>query len=262
MERTTVGSFLRANQAWCLQLCEKETLNLGIAYYSDRFAQLPETNQYREVIAEDSTDVSAALDEASRWFSEKNLQCHRWAPATGQASPALEDLLTQKGFTKRTYTVFALARWPKIQRPDDLRILPARAVRDAFRRSIIEASSKDSLVQPQILADAWIERLDEPQLDAFVAMKASTPLGYAGLFQVGDIAQVLLPRVADRTLRPQVEKALLGHLLILAKRLAMANIVTALDENDHEERVHLESCGFVADGTIVEFDRVTPKTTQ
>jgi len=255
MERTTVGSVLRTTQAWCLHLGEKETLELGIAYYSDRFPDLPDTNQFREVIATDPDQVVAALDEASQWFQGKALKCHRWAPAVGDASPALAQRLLDCGFHKHTYNAFRLAKWPELQHNDNLRILPARAMREVFRTLIVANSKRHTQAIRISEAQAWNERLDEPQLDLFIAMNGTTPAGYAGLFQVGDIARVLLPVVSPEQSRANVADTLLDHMLTLAKRLTLATIVATLDADDETGRVWLESAGFVADGTIVEFDR-------
>jgi Acetyltransferase (GNAT) domain len=257
MERTTVGSVLRTTQAWCLHLGDKETLELGIAYYSDRFPDLPDTNQFREVIATDPDQVAAAFDEASRWFQEKSLECQRWAPAVGDASPALEQRLLDCGFQKHTHIAFRLAKWPELQHCDELRILPARAMRDAFHELIVANSKRHTQAIRISEAQAWNERLDEPQLDLFIATDQSTPVGYAGLFQVGDIARVVLPVITREHSRTNVADTLLDHMLTLAKRLTLATVVTTLDADDETGRVWLENAGFVADGTIVEFDRTT-----
>ncbi len=100
MERSTVGSLLRSTQTYCAQLCEKQALTYGIAYYSERFAKLPEANQFREVLVDDPARIPAAFDEAERWFKEQGLTCYRWAPADGQASDTLSGFLVSRGFRR------------------------------------------------------------------------------------------------------------------------------------------------------------------
>src|SRR3989304_5124695 len=98
MERTTVGSLLRSTQAYCSELCEKETLEYGIAYYNPRFASLPEANQFREVLIEDPSRIPEAFEQTETWFRHRELFCPRWAPAEGQGTKELADFLTQHGF--------------------------------------------------------------------------------------------------------------------------------------------------------------------
>src|SRR3990172_8473514 len=98
MDRTTVGSLLRSTQAYCSELCEKETLEYGIAYYNPRFSLLPEANQFREVLIEDLARIAEAFEQTEKWFRQQEMFCHRWAPAEGRGTDELADFLTQHGF--------------------------------------------------------------------------------------------------------------------------------------------------------------------
>ena len=256
MERSTVGSILRSTQAWCAQLCEKQTLTHGIAYYSERFAALPEANQFREVVIDSATALPEALAEAEEWFRSKALTCHRWAPAEGLASDEFNAFLSRNGFRKRVHSIMALANWPDIERATVVRVLHARAMRAALRATFVEAESPNSSAQRALAADACEERLNDPQFDMFVATVDGKSAGRCALFQVGDIARVMdlsvLAPFADRG----VDAALVSHVLSLAKRLAMRNICVQVDESSEREPVWFERFGFRADGTIEEFDRV------
>lgn len=255
MERSTVGSLLRTTQALCGQICDKSTLEYGIAYYSDRFAELPEANQYREAIAEEPSQAQSAFDEAEELFQERNLTCHRWAPASGRPSPALAEFLAGHGFTKRPLTAMALTKWVELEAADDVRIAPARAVRTAYRSTFLDADSQEPQPMGELLAEAYSERLDDPHMDAFVAIVDNKPAGRCTLYQVGDIARVLdlsvLPAFAER----RVDITLVAHVLAMAKRLAMRTIVTQLEEDDHWGPAWFEEIGFVRDGEIIEFQR-------
>lgn len=253
MERSTVGSLLRSTQAYCAQVCDRQTLTDGIAYYSERFAGLTEANQFREIIIDDPARIPAAYEEAERWFREHGLDCRCWAPADGRASDELSDFLVVRGFQRREYTAMALARWDNIEVADDVNALPARAMRAAFHRTVQDAESPSPLELRQLLVEAYDERLNDPQYDMFVALVDRQPAGRCALYQVGDIARLMdltvLPPFAGRG----VEAALTAHALALAKRLTMRNICVQVATDYSTRRTWFESAGFVEDGTIVEF---------
>ena len=257
MEHATIGSILRTTQAWCAQLCEKETLNYGIAYYSNRFANLPETNQFREVVIQDDAAFPKALGESHEWFTSQSLACHRWAPAEGCASQELTAFLERNGFDKHVYTAMALTEWVNIDPTPDVRILPARAMRAALRATFTQADSPESTAVKSLMADACDERMNDPQFDMFVAFVDGKPAGRCALYQVGDIARLMDLNVTPSFADSGADRALVAHMLSFAKRLSMRNICVQVADTDGRGCEWFEPFGFTADGTIEEFDYVS-----
>lgn len=255
MERSTTGSILRTTQAWCGQLCEKQTLSHGIAYYSRHFPELPEANQFREIVIEDPSSLPKAVAESNEWFESQNLTCHRWAPAVGQASDQLSALLETNGFRKRIHTAMVLTRWVELQPVPDIRVVHARAMRAALRETFLESDSPTSAAESGRLADACEERMNDPQFDMFVALVNGRPAGRCALYQVGDIARVMDLSVRSAFDDSEVDRALVAHMLSLAKRLSMRNICVQVADSNSRGCAWFEPFGFVADGTIEEFDR-------
>jgi len=257
MKYSTVGSVLRATQALCLQLCQRETLEQGIAYYSQRFAALPEANQFREVIAQDRDQVGRAFDQAGRWFAELGLACLRWAPAEGIPTPDMEEFLTGKGFEAREYSAMTLVNWPEAPPGDKVRVVPARAARGAYRRTYVDADLPNSPEARAMRAEAYNERLDDPQYDGLVALVGDKPAGSCALYQVGDIALVTDLAVMPGYLDSSVDTALVCHALALARRIAMRRIAAVAAIGGARGFQWFERLGFVPDGKIVEFERPT-----
>jgi N-acetylglutamate synthase-like GNAT family acetyltransferase len=258
MENNTVGSLLRSSQAFCSELCEKETLDYGIAYYSRRFAALPEANQLREVWIEDPTEITVAFEQAEHWFTENSVFCHRWAPAGGQANPQLTGFLEERGFQRRDWLAMALQQWNELPAAGEVRVLPARAMRAAFRQTYVEDSRPSNARMRELLADAYVERLDDPQLDMYVALVGKKPAGRAGLYQVGDIARIVDLTVLRGFESHGVENALLDQVLSLAKRLSFRKVLVQIDGADQQRVSVFEHAGFVSAGKIVEFEREAP----
>ena len=251
------GWLLRSEQAYCLQLCEKDTLDFGIAYSNAELRDVPEANQFREVLVENSADIPSAFGQGEAWFRDRGLTCWRWAPAGGVASAELADFLTKNGFIEKKLTCLSLARWVDFSASSEsIRILPARAMRAAFKSTLVQPETNRACVSAKRREQVYDLRMDDAQLEMFVALINNQPAGRCGLYQVGDIA-----RVMDLTVLPglpweAVMRALLSHTLAMAKRLAMRQICTAIEGSDAVRLGLFGAAGFEPAGTISEFDRL------
>ncbi len=256
MQQTTVGSILRITQAYCLQLCEKETLDFGIVYYNASFDSLPDVNQFREVLIQDVSNIPRAIEQAQKWFSEHNLTCHRWVPADGQETRELTTHLTALGFERKQFVAMALASWGKDETNGhkDVRILPARAMRSAYRETLSSSYAQYDGKLKDLAIEAAETRLDDPQYDMFVATVNQKPAGRCALYQVGDIARVMDVFVDPAFADFCVHDALLAHVLAMAKRLTMQHVYVLIEENATLQTWY-EKLGFVTDGKIIEYQR-------
>lgn len=258
MERSTLGSLLRSTQGYCQQICDKQTFDFGIAFHSERFPSIPEANQIREVMLDDPRLIGEAFEQTSAWFASRGLKCFRWSPAMDIDPRALGEFLAARGFVSRDLIAMHLAQWPTMESSPEVRILPARAVRESFRESFLAAPAPESAASREMMADAFMERLDDPQLDMFVATVNKNSAGRCGLYQVGDIARILdltvLPEFADRG----VAESLLAHVLAMARRLTMPMVVAQSADDDAARRMLLQNAGFVEDGHTSEFEIPSP----
>jgi hypothetical protein len=255
MERSAVASVLRALQAYCSQVSEKETLTHGVAYYCSRFPAVLEANQFREVIAENMADAAVAFKQAEAWYREQDLTCSTWAPAGGDASDALAESLIARGFERIDYAVLSLTEWPTLEASEGWRILPARAMRDAFRATFANEGSPEDKESSTSRGRAFEERLDDPSIDAFVALEGKEPVGRCALCQVGEIGYVADVTVCRESEDRVLDRALLSHLIMLARRLALRPVCARVDPSDERTRSTFHSLGFEEAGTITEFRR-------
>ncbi len=254
MQRSSLSSILRSNQAYCELLCEKQTLTWGIAFHSQRWSGFPQVNQFREVVIPDDQQIPEAYEAAEAFFAEQHLTCRRWAPAEGQPDGALGRYLEGIGYRRRETTTLALGAWPEATtRRTDLRILPARPMRAAYRATFDSGAD-----HAPIEADAAIERLDDGRLEAVVIMDGDEPMGRAALFEVGDIGRLVDVYVVPQARSRGAAKAMVAHLLAVARRLAVGIVCAQVDSADQAAMAFFQGCGFVRDGTICEFDAPEP----
>ncbi|MHC4063994.1 MAG: hypothetical protein ACYSUI_05765 [Planctomycetota bacterium] len=162
MQRSTLSSVLRSNQAYSELLSDKQTLPWGIAFYSQAWPTLADANQLREVVVPDPQQVAEAFEAAEGFFAEQGLRCRRWTPAADQPVEALSEFLQGKGHTPRQKVVMALTGWPDLAPRPDLRILPARAMKADSRwgglvcsRSETSAASRMCTWSPASVAAVW-----------------------------------------------------------------------------------------------------------
>ncbi|MCG3132516.1 MAG: hypothetical protein FLDDKLPJ_03367 [Phycisphaerae bacterium] len=246
MTHTTLGSILRSSQAYCGQLCERHTLDLGVAFVCERFVTLPEVNQFREVILPPGRRAEEAFAEAESFFAGRGLTCHRWAPAEGRRIDGLGSFLIVRGFVEIEYVCLTLARWVHLIPAPQVRILPARAMRGAYEATFGDAQEAKA---------AGVARLDDASFDAFVALQAGRPAGRIALHQVGDIGRIIEPEILAGTDEATVERALLAHVLALAQRLQMRTVCLPLAVERGERLARLRSAGFEVDGRVIEYHR-------
>jgi GNAT superfamily N-acetyltransferase len=254
IERSTVGSLLRAEQAHCAQLCRKDTLDYGIAYTCDRFSRLPEVNQFREVVIDDPGRIPLAFDQTRRHFEERGVTCFRWSPAGGAASGELDEFLVANGFRRETHVAMLAVRWVERAADPGVRVLPARAMRSALRATFV---ASPSCPEPAMAGEAAVERMDDPRYELLVAMVEGRPAGRCAFHEVGDIARIMDLDVLPEFQNHSVERALLAHVLALARRLAMRNICTTVQADDTHRIAQFLDAGFAQDGTIVEYERLS-----
>jgi len=251
MLHPAVSSTMRSNQAYCGQLAQKQVLDWGVAYCSPTWAGLAEANQFREVVVADADSAEQACAAVEAYYRGQGARCRRWAPAAGQDAEPLAGVLAGHGFRRRETSILALERWPEPCQGPGPRILPARAMRQAYRATFGPSTDPGGA---EVYADAAVERLDDASLDAFVALQGDRPLGRAALLQVGDIGRVVGIAVLPHARRRGVGTALLHHVLKLARRLAVRTVCAQVDAEPAGPLGFLERLGFAVVGRATEFD--------
>ncbi|MBI5764338.1 MAG: GNAT family N-acetyltransferase [Planctomycetes bacterium] len=240
-----VTAYRRSERSLVEQVSQWESLDYGVAYWSAAHPALAEANQLRDVWL---ADVAAdeAFARAEDFFAQRGARCGKWTAASSQSEGPVLDLMTSKGWQRVETQVMSLARWNLAEVAVDpaIRILPARAMRKAHRATFGESSAE---------GDAAVDRLNDSNLDEFVAMVDGVAAGRIGYLSVGDTARItnvfVLPAFRGR----RVGMQLIAHVLRLAKRLLPKALVTGAESA--ADQVFLNRCGFDAAGTTVEFRR-------
>lgn len=245
-----ISAIRRSDQAWCAQLATGDPLTFGVAYVAPEFSALSQVNQLRDVWLAD-VDPAGVYALAENYFAARKSRCTRWVPAADQPVEPVEAILAPHGWRRVEQIVWTLPAGAGLNETSgDLRILPARAMRRAYSTTFVDASPDAGAAAQQ--------RMDDANLDAFVAVRDGEPLGRMGYFEVGDIARLADLYVLPAHRRKGVGTALVDHFAQLARRLLPKLVVAACDADDADAAAFLRHCGLIESGTATEFVRGEP----
>ncbi len=286
---TVKGSVLRTDQAYLELLAAKNTFDGGIAFWSPAFPRLQSTNQFREVWVKTAAEAAAAIQAAENFYHERGTRCATVALAESQPVETIEGTLSAAGYRRADNIVMGLGAWPPDavtaeadpasagrHQPDgprstpgkhessappahadasasDIRVLPARPMREAFRECWSAAASFYPPSERDMVVDAANERLDDQRVDAFVAMVAGKPAGMCTLLQIGDVGRIVDVYVLPAHRRAGVATALVRYVIAITKRLAARVVCVEIPLDDAAGKGLFTALGFIDVGRTVEF---------
>ena len=207
----------RADQVFSEQVGDRATLDCGVAFFDVEYPRSAQDNVLREVWVEQSDAMPAAWAQVEQLYSDRGTECCGWIPALGQSATVIEPFLLDHGLRKYTLAAMGLSDWPTLAGDPSVRILPARAMRKAFR----------SLHHDNREADREERRLDYAQFDVFVAIVDAQPAGRCGLLQAGEIADIRNLYVSPAFRRRHVATTLIAHALVNGGMMVISMITKA-----------------------------------
>lgn len=242
----------RSERAWCEQICAGESLDFGVAYTSSKYPTYAACHQLRDAwIADVSPDE--VFDRCEAYFSERGVTCSAWTPASSQSVEPVAALMARRGWHRLDMLALGLVGVGESSAhvaAESVRILPARAMRRAYRNLLdIESNGDEACIE------AGVDRLDDANFDCVIAQIDGVAVGRIAYFEVGDIG-----RLADFHVLPShrvsgAAEALIAHFLQTARRLSPRAVVACVDSGDIEDRMILERHGFAAAGELPRFVR-------
>ncbi|HPF40890.1 MAG TPA: hypothetical protein P5081_07315 [Phycisphaerae bacterium] len=242
----------RTEQVWWEQICDWESLEYGVAFTCARYPSVADAQQLRDVwLAE--IDGAEAMKRADAYYAERSLSCNLWTPASGQDAAQVESFLASRGWRTESSVVLALANIDA--GPDDLeyegiRILPARAMRRAYRAFLETLRSGDADA-----CDAAFDRLDDASYEVLLAVRDGAAIGAIGYHEVGDFARLRDFSVFSDPNDDAVRRLLLAHELHRVRRMAPRVVVAVFEESATDDIAFLCDNGFAEAGRLPAFRR-------
>ncbi|MGA2497913.1 MAG: GNAT family N-acetyltransferase [Tepidisphaeraceae bacterium] len=255
-----VRLYLQTDRRWAEHLAEPEVLEVGTAMCNPAMAG--QANHVRDVALPAGVCAEEAYRRVEAYFSERGARCSAWIfGAAGGVSPVatLVKLLGEKGYRIELTDVLALPHMPGKPPAErgDLQVIPSRAGFRQMRELFAEAGAE--LRRPHLpeLAEA---HLDDPHLDALLAMRDGRAVAHAGIFGVGELARLGLFYVPPAFRRQGVGRTMLSHILEIARRSLYRHIFAGVTQSQSELSYLYHSVGMRKAGQVIE--AVSPRSSE
>ena len=237
----------RTEQVWWEQICAWESLEYGVAFTCARYPTLAKAQQLRDVWLAD-VDGPDAFERAEAWFAERGLTCGLWSPASGQPVEPVAEIMGARGWRAESLVVlrYAANDTPAPPEPGTERILPARAMRRAYRTFLESLHAGDSAA-----CDAAFDRLDDASYEVLLAVQDGEAVARIGYHEVGEFARLRDFSFISGKESDAARGALMAHFLLRARRM----IVACAPVDAADEIAYLQNCGFTEAGRLPQFTR-------
>lgn len=209
-----------------------------------------------------NTCAREGMDEMMAHFASHGTPCHACHAADSEWPASWADELNQRGYQPQPRCVLLLERFtPPQEICSSVQVIPARAAYGELRM-FYDRMARQSFGADDRLADdlaaTYIDYLDEPRLEMFLARIDRRPVAVAGVLSLGQTG-VIRPVYCDPQYRGQgVAAILMNRVLESCQRALFEQVV--IDQVDKCSATSFyESLGFRSAGLYIRYIRhVTP----
>jgi ribosomal protein S18 acetylase RimI-like enzyme len=252
-----VRLFHRTETAWIEHLAEGEQLDAGgTAYTNPDLPKVDDANHLRDAALPPGLSPEEAVAQVNAHFAEKGTRCLYWvmnpsAPAA-QTQPLIDHLLAthHRPHLNDILYLRSTPHVPIAQAPN-LTIIPARA---SYRHA--EQITREVVNQRhggcEQLIQAGLQHLDDPHVDALLALKDNQPVGYCAVLAVGELGRIEHVHVSPDHRRQHVGQTLMSRALEICARSLFKHVFICCMPTNQAAQPLYRKLGFekIADYTI------------
>jgi GNAT superfamily N-acetyltransferase len=237
-------------------VAEETVLAIGTCLSNPDRPGVRSANFAADLSLPDDADPDEALDQIADHFRRNGAPCHTLRYADTHWPPPLADALSRRGYTPRTRVVLLhRGSTPAPQTRAAVQVIPARAaygeLRGFYDRTARQAFGADDWLAGD-LVDTFIDRLDEPRLDLFMARLDGQPAAVAGVLSLGQIG-VIDPAYCDTQFRGRGIAAFLMNRLMEHCHRSMFEQVIVDRADGCVAMPFYQSLGFGAVGSYIRY---------
>jgi ribosomal protein S18 acetylase RimI-like enzyme len=179
---------------WTRHTSQETQLDVGVAMHNPDLPRTYAANRVLDAAVPADTSPADAVRIANEHFADVGSTCWQWVmnpSAPPERTRPLVEYLLSLGWTRDACTVMYVDRMPtapvSLARDHGLTIIPARASYKHARQIFDEAAADWNTPE---LADAHMMHLDDPHVDALLALKDGRPIAHIGVLAVGEIGRI------------------------------------------------------------------------
>jgi ribosomal protein S18 acetylase RimI-like enzyme len=246
-----VRFYHRVELHWSRHLAEETTLDIGTALANPRLRAIDRANCIFDATLPEGMSPSQAIEIADAHFQEAASQCRMWImnpSASRQVDPLLAHLVARGFQANRRDILYLAGHAAALDEIAGLTIIPARA---SFRhvRELAEEISPDT----PGAADAALMHLDDPHVDALLALRQGTALGFVTVLSTGEIGAITELFVSAAYRRHGIGRTLLARAMEIAARSLFKHVFVSASPDDVAATSLLHAAGFTTVGTFTEY---------
>jgi ribosomal protein S18 acetylase RimI-like enzyme len=248
---TLVRLFHRTELHWVRHVGEEAQLEVGTAFTNPALP-LREANLVLDAALPAGISGEAAYEEVEAHFAARGARCLNWVlnpSAPPEQTRPLVETLAAHGWRLWPLDVLYLAGRPggTVAEVGGLTIIPSRA---SFRhaRSLAEQVAAEWREPP--LADALIQHLDDPHLDAVLALRDGEAVAGVGVLAVGEVGRITYPFVAPALRRQGIGRTMMSRALEICARSLFKHVMLSVAPNNLEAIALYQAMGFRKVGEV------------
>ena len=244
---------LHAEAIYDAALGDTVHLDIGTAIMSPDLPDVDMANEIRDVQTPAGTSPDAATAAALAVFAARGLRPLAWSFSGGRMDPDIAAALETHGYRHHVAEVWALNHPQIAGARSDLAVISARASYPSIRE-ILTAVGADIAHEPpariQQYAEAAVRTLDDPRVDALLALHGETPVGLAYLVTAGESGFLADLYVHPAHRRSKVATTLLERIVELATRSRHRSLTLLCRPNNPAARALYEKTGWSKVGEV------------
>jgi ribosomal protein S18 acetylase RimI-like enzyme len=203
-------------------------------------------NQVRDVTLPEGTSPEQAMQEVSEHFAAAGARCWEWTmnPAAPAAQARLmADYLVAAGYQPRSGEIHYLQSFPTdpLREVAGIKIIPARA---SYRHVRVLAEESAQWGQSPSVAAAMVLHLDDPHVDALVALRDGAAVGYLAVMSVGEIGVIEDLFVTASARGEGIGRTLMSRALEICARSLFKHVFIGVSGDNAPALALNARCGF------------------
>lgn len=254
-----VRLFHQTDAQWFSHLGDPHVLDVGTAYTNPALAEWFVVNHMRDAALPPGVSPAEAVAEVEAYFDSLGVWCACWvtnpSASESQVRPLVEHLLAN-GLRACSDDILYLRRMPTgaIVEPAGMRFIPARASYRHFRE-LMEEKATEQWGGSAAVVRAQLQHLDDPHVDAVLALEGQRPVAYAAVMAVGELGRIEGVYVAKDFRGRGIGRALMGRALEVCARSLFRHVFLSVDPANERAQKLYRALGFEKVGDLVTYER-------